>query len=98
MEVGIGASSFLVRERRTCHDRVRHRRRGCSRDAGDRRDSMEQRLGRASPGIGEPDAGGALTKAPRVDRGLVTPETTFAITNLPPPLFLIPVVGAPLER
>jgi hypothetical protein len=59
---------------------------------------VEQRLGRASPGLGEPDAGGALTKALRDDRGLATLETTFAITILVPLLFSILEFGAALER
>jgi len=59
---------------------------------------MEQRSGRASPGPCQPDAGGALTKALRDDRGLATLETTFAITILVPLLFSILEFGSALER
>jgi hypothetical protein len=59
---------------------------------------MEQRSGGASPGPRQPDAGGALTKALRDDRGLATLETTFAITILVPLLFSVLEFGSALER
>ena len=59
---------------------------------------MEQRFGRASGGPRQPDAGGALTKARRDERGLATLETTFAITILVPLLFSILEFGSALER
>jgi len=59
---------------------------------------MEQRAGRSSPGPCQPDAGGALTKAHRDERGLATLETTFAITILVPLLFSILEFGSALER
>jgi hypothetical protein len=59
---------------------------------------MEQRSGRAPSGPRQPDAGGALTKALRDERGLVTLETTFAITILVPLLFSILEFGSALER
>jgi len=59
---------------------------------------MEQRSGGASPGPCQPDAGGALTKALRDERGLATLETTFAITILVPLLFSVLEFGSALER
>ena len=59
---------------------------------------MEQRPGRTSSGPRQPDAGRALTKALREDRGLATLETTFAITILVPLLFSILEFGSALER
>ena len=59
---------------------------------------MEQRLGRASSGSCEPNAGGALTNALHDERGLATLETTFAITILVPLLFSILEFGSALER
>lgn len=59
---------------------------------------MEQRSRCASPGARQPDAGGALTKAQKDERGLATLETTLAITILVPLLFSVLEFGSALER
>jgi Flp pilus assembly protein TadG len=59
---------------------------------------VEQRACGATPGARQPDAGGALTKATRDDRGLATLEATLAITILIPLLFSILDFGSALER
>jgi hypothetical protein len=59
---------------------------------------MEQRPGCAPPSSRQPDAGGALTKVRRDERGLATLETTLAITILVPLLFSILEFGSALER